>query len=260
MSRATLVLNHTRLQLQSAQEGKHVGTSCFPISCRSLLSLRAVLQCSHCTAAQSETEGKSQHCQNMLSPLTAQCIIPTRDAPQKTSSDWMKWIAVWDRKPPNCNTSILYHVVKVTCKVNRKRCQSVRLFFAAPYPCRGHPSLSGMWFKAGLLSTDLSLPASGRHQGNADMNVIHMMETSHFYNPFPLPVTEDEFNCTFVRCHIVGSLQKKGKASILNNTKIPSIKPETDYSTCALNILEDKLNFTCKDSKNNSQFFLLFPF
>lgn len=76
-----------------------------------------------------------------------------------------------------------------------------------------------------LLSTELSLPDLGRHQGDADMNVIHMMETSRLHNPFPVLVTEDEFNCTFVRCHIVESLRKKDKASVIE--KYQNTKHET---------------------------------
>lgn len=85
-----------------------------------------------------------------------------------------------------------------TCKVNRNHCQRIRLLLILV-----KVTLSYQYMAQGsLLSIDLSIPALRRHQGDTDMNAIHLMESSHLHKQFPLLVTVNESNWKSVRCHL----------------------------------------------------------
>ena len=152
---------------------------------------------------------------------------------------------------------------QVTCKVNRKHCQSIRLLRVAPYLCQGHSSLSVRdsrqppqhWPLPSCLSKALRRCRQKHypHDGNI-MSPKPINSHSHFM-----------LQRMSLIVHLWGATlwdpyEKRVRPALLNNTKILSIKRERDYSTCALSIFEDKLNLTCKDSKNCTQLFLLFLF
>lgn len=86
---------------------------------------------------------------------------------------------------PNCDAAILYHVVKGPVRATESTIResgSCLPLSRSPSQCMAQGS---------LLNTDLSIPALGTHQGDTDINAIHMMESSHLHKHFPLLVTEN---------------------------------------------------------------------